>query len=63
MIIITDDTSIVYTGKYQYWVIEYTTGRKIGPFVKDEFNKFLVQHKLGENTLSVPDNYRGYRKI
>ncbi|HFC8543944.1 hypothetical protein [Neisseria weaveri] len=60
MVIITNDTSITYTGKYQYWAIKYTTGRKIGPFLQDEFNKFLAQNRLGKNTLSIPDSYHRY---
>lgn len=60
MVIITNDTSITYTGVGQYWAIEYSTGRKFGPFMQNEFNKFLNANKLGKNRLSIPESYWNY---
>lgn len=60
MVILTHDTSVTYTGISQYWAIEYSTGRKFGPFSRDGFNKFLSKNQLGKNNLSIPDSYWNY---
>ncbi|RPD83151.1 hypothetical protein EGK75_13395 [Neisseria weixii] len=60
MIIIVHDTSITYTGLHQYWVIKYNTGKVTGPLSDDEFDKILIENKLGKNDLSIPDGYWKY---
>ena len=41
MLIIVNDTNVVYTGDYDYWVLDYKRGKLLGPLNHKELDNFL----------------------
>lgn len=57
MLIIVNDTNVVYTGDYDYWVLDYKRRKLLGPLNHKELDNFLYFNNLGDYNLKVPRKY------
>ena len=57
MSISVNDTNVIYTGNYSYWILDYKKRKLLGPLTDKELEKFLYSNNLGDYTLKVPKEY------